>query len=148
MAKLICTKCSEIYDSAALRTLKCPSCRIWLESLAGREVDEPHVDLDDVIEEEELDPNTLVILQASNRTTHAVRSLAIFFFTLLRVNLIGGGLVGIGMALSPFQSFLVFQNDNYAFLGYLLIIAGGLVSFIGFFVALSRGMRELALSKP
>ena len=148
MAKLICTQCSEIYDSETLRTLKCPTCRIWLESLAGREGDETNAQFTEVDEAEALDWSTLVIVEASNRTTHAVRSLAIFFFTLLRVNLFGGGLVAIGMALSPFQSFIVFQSDSYVYLGYALIIAGGLISFIGFFVALARGMRELALSKP
>jgi len=46
----------------------------------------------ELTEWEEFDDSTRAIVTASNRTTHAVRSLALFFFTLLRVNLLGGGL--------------------------------------------------------
>jgi len=97
---------------------------------------------------DELATDTKFLVAASDRTTHAVRSLSIFFFTLLRWNMFGGGLMGLGLALSPFNSYLIFQTDRFAMVGPWLFVAGSLISFIGFFVALSRGMRELNLSKP
>jgi uncharacterized protein YbaR (Trm112 family) len=154
MANLICPKCLNTFNSELLRTLKCPDCRKWLESApeTGEEKHSVEVEVeaqaDELDEFDGLEIDTRAVIAASNRTTHAVRSLSLFFFTLLRWNLFGGGLIGIGLALSPFNSYLIFQTDRFAMVGPGLFIAGSLISFIGFFVAISRGMRELTLSKP
>ena len=152
MANLICPKCMTTFDSNSLRTFKCPDCRNWLESAPETEEEklsaEAETESEELDEFDDLEIDTRAVVAASNRTTHAVRSLSLFFFTLLRWNLFGGGLIGIGLALSPFNSYLIFQTDRFAMLGPWLFIAGSLISFIGFFVAISRGMRELALSKP
>jgi hypothetical protein len=148
MTNLICPKCRTIFNSESLPTLKCPNCREWLQSEVETDVEDLTPESVELTEWEEFDDRTRALVAASNRTTHAVRSLALFFFTLLRVNLFGGGLIGIGLALSPFNSYLIFQTDRFAMLGPWLVIAGSLISFIGFFVALSRGVRELNLSKP
>lgn len=148
MANLICPKCQATFNSEILGVLKCPDCKKWLESAPATNEEEFVAESVELNEFEGLESDTRAIVAASNRTTHAIRSLAIFFFTLLRVNLFGGGLIGIGLALSPFNSYFIFQTDRLAMIGPLLIIAGSLISFIGFFVALARGMRELELSKP
>jgi len=148
MINLICPKCRTNFEYESLPTLKCPDCREWLQSEVETDVEDLTSESVELTEWEEFDDSTRAIVTASNRTTHAVRSLALFFFTLLRVNLLGGGLIGIGLALAPINSYLIFQTDRYAMVGPWLVIAGSLTSFIGFFVALSRGVRELNLSKP
>jgi uncharacterized protein YbaR (Trm112 family) len=148
MANYLCPKCKTIYDSEALRVLKCPDCKKWLAFDSQAEEEELTPEEVEINEWDELDNDTKAVVAASNRTTHAVRSLSLFFFTLLRWNLFGGGLIGIGLALNPFNSYLIFQTDRFAMVGPWLYIVGSLISFIGFFVALSRGARELNLSKP
>ncbi|NDC48202.1 MAG: hypothetical protein EBZ61_03825 [Micrococcales bacterium] len=88
-----------------------------------------------------------LLLSAQNRTTHAVRSLAIFFFTWLRSLIFGGGLSAVGQGLFS-GAFLSTSNSQEIMLfGLGLTVIGGLVVFIGFFVALNRGLRELHLSR-
>ncbi len=149
MTQYICPKCQTLFDIESLTDSKCPDCRKWLE--LATEVN--YEDEEPVEEEVELDEYAVrslelrSIVAASNRTTHAIRSLALFFFTQLRFNLFGGGLMAIGFSLSPFQSYVIFNTDHYAFLGPFLILAGALVSVVGFFIALYRGMRELKFSE-
>jgi hypothetical protein len=150
MAKLFCPKCEAKLDSEYLKVLKCPDCRVWLQSFASLEQDLEVSDSTETVDQEwdRLDPNTRAIVEASNRSTHAVRSLSIFFFTWMKMNIFSGVLVGIGLSLTPFQGTAIFYSERTVVFGFILILAGGLVSFIGFFVALARGMRELELSKP
>jgi len=148
MPNYICPKCKNNYDSESLRVLKCPDCKKWLEFESEMEEESLTSAPAEKSEWDELATDTKFLVAASDRTTHAVRSLSIFFFTLLRWNMFGGGLMGLGLALSPFNSYLIFQTDRFAMVGPWLFVAGSLISFIGFFVALSRGMRELNLSKP
>lgn len=88
---------------------------------------------------DELDPTTRALVRATNRNTHAVRSLAVFFFTWLKVSIFGGALYGAGLwALSALDS-----NP----LGMILIVSGLLTILIGLFLALNNGLDELEKSE-
>jgi hypothetical protein len=79
------------------------------------------------------------LVAAQNRTTHAIRALARFFFIWLRSGIVGAGLAGIGV------SFLA--NKDLNGLGIFLVIVGWLITFIGFFYAFWQGMGELDKSQ-
>jgi len=80
------------------------------------------------------------LLEAQDRTTHAVRSLAEFVFTWLKYSLFGSVLILAG----------IWTSINYipSLFGNILVVIGGLVILAGFFVALGRGLDELERSKP
>jgi hypothetical protein len=90
-------------------------------------------------ETENLDPATRAIVMASNRTTHALRALAVFFFTSLRTSVIGSSIFGIGLAIGA--------NPNAAGIGIFMAFVGWAVVLIGFIVAVRSGMKELEKSK-
>jgi len=79
------------------------------------------------------------LVAAQNRTTHAIRALARFFFIWLRSGIVGAGLAGFGV------SFLA--NKDLNGLGIFLVIVGWLITFIGFFYAFWQGMGELDKSQ-
>ena len=84
------------------------------------------------------------LIRAQDRTTYAIRSLALFFFISLQTSLFGGAL--IGMAVS--------NNDHYDSYGQLnagatfFAVLGWLVAFAGFLIATVLGKSELNKSKP
>jgi hypothetical protein len=80
------------------------------------------------------------LLEAQDRTTHAVRSLAEFVFTWLKYSLLGSVLLLAGIWISV--------NFTPSLFGNILVVIGGLVILVGFFVALNRGLDELQRSKP
>lgn len=98
------------------------------------------------VAEIQTDPMAL-LLQAQNRTTHAVRSLALFFFTWLRTLIFGGGLSAVGQGLFSGAFFSTSNSEGMMWFGLALMVLGGLVIFVGFFVALNRGLTELHLSR-
>jgi len=79
------------------------------------------------------------LIAAQNRTTHAVRALAVFFFISLRTGVLGSSLVGLGIFLLP--------NSSWSGFGVFLILAGWATAFIGFFWAVWAGMGELNKSR-
>lgn len=80
------------------------------------------------------------LILAQNRTTHAVRALAVFFFTWLKVSIFG--------ALAFFFGMWIDQSFDSAVFGQFLIIVGVLTNVVGFFIALNDGLDELNRSKP
>ena len=80
------------------------------------------------------------LVEAQNRTTHAVRALAEFFFTWLKFSVFG--------AISYFVGVWIFTSFESNTFGLILMVVGGLTSLIGFFVALNNGLDELDRSKP
>lgn len=81
------------------------------------------------------------LVAAQNRTTHAVRSLATFFFISILSSVTGYGFVSAG---APPFSCAIRQADcgNEG-----LVIFGWLVIVVGFFVALGVGVSELNKSR-
>jgi hypothetical protein len=64
------------------------------------------------------------LVRAQNRTTHAIRSLAIFFFMNLTSGVIGSALIWIGIT---FQAWLsTFIGSVIAITGFCLALVGGI----------------------
>ena len=141
MATLICPQCHLRYDGDRLRIYKCPECKDWLiwetEEPTANQTSTPITE--DFLED--LDPATKAIVSASNRTTHAVRSLAIFFFTWIRTVIYASVIAGIGQVLV-----IRAQTQFEINAGLIAYICAGLVVLVGFFVALGKGLKELRLS--
>jgi hypothetical protein len=143
MANLNCPTCDKNYDSDRLRVYKCPDCKTWLQW--GTDVAEsthvPEVKVEDPMAN--LDPATRAIVMASNRTTYAIRSLAIFFFTTLCTSLVGYGLVGAG------ANAALKCGSYYSDCGSTgLAIGGWLIIAIGFLIGVITGAKELGKSRP
>jgi len=135
MTDLVCPKCGNQYKSDELKLLRCTQCKTWLqwaEVQSDNSVSE-FLSSEGIakIELSQLDDATRALVAASDRTTAAVRSLAVYFFTLLTFSLIAGVLVGIG-----------FGSGSPG-----LVVAGYLSAFVGFLVALTRGLSELQKSR-
>jgi hypothetical protein len=83
------------------------------------------------------------VIAALNRTTHAVRSLAIFLFTSLCTSLVGYGVIGAGanVALTCEDSYSDCGSGTLVFLGWGVIA-------LGLILALGAGIGELGKSKP
>jgi AhpD family alkylhydroperoxidase len=90
-------------------------------------------------EEPRKEPTMGELIAAQNRTTHAIRALAVFFFISLRTSVVGGSFMGIGFLLLPIST--------VSGLGLFLIVAGWLTTLIGFFYAVHSGVTELLKSK-
>lgn len=144
MSILICPRCQGKFESSDLRVLKCPNCKKWLEWDPSQPIEKDDEELESSFalskdETENLDPATRAIVMASNRTTHALRALAVFFFTSLRTSVIGSSIFGIGLAIGA--------NPNAAGIGIFMAFVGWAVVLIGFIVAVRSGMKELEKSK-
>ena len=86
---------------------------------------------------------TADLISAQNRTTYAIRSLAIFFFTTLCTSLFGYGLVGAG------ANAALKCSSYYSDCGSTgLVVGGWLIIAIGFLVGVIAGANELGKSKP
>ena len=83
------------------------------------------------------DPN-VELLKAVDRTTYAIRSLAIFLFTTLCTSLLGYGLIGAGAAAA-----LRYDPSSSSF-----VIWGWIIIALGFIVGLIVGINELGKSRP
>jgi len=142
MANLNCPTCGKNYNSDKLRVYKCPECKTWLQW--GTDVAEsshvPEVRVEDSMAG--LDPGTRAIVMASNHTTYAIRSLAIFLFTTLCTSLLGYGLIGAGAAAA------LRCNSYYSDCGSGFVIWGWVIIALGFIIGLGIGINELGKSKP
>lgn len=86
---------------------------------------------------------TRKLVDAQNRTTYAVRSLALFIFISLQTALFGGGM--IGLALNNRAHYDVYGDLNPG--ATFFVVLGWLVAFVGFLVAVLVGRFELNKSK-
>jgi hypothetical protein len=79
------------------------------------------------------------LLKEQERTTHAVRSLAVFFFDWLLTSVIASMFILVG-----FWIYFAFIISSAAqVVGAVLIVLGALAIIVGFFSALKSGIREL-----
>jgi hypothetical protein len=128
MANLTCPKCGKKFNSDNLTVYRCKDCRAWLD------YDKQEVASPQVIEQEPhdpllgLDPATREIVLASNRTTYAVRSLALYLFITITTAFAGLVLINLG-------------RPESIFFGTAIII-------IGFIWSMVAGITELNKSKP
>jgi hypothetical protein len=147
---LTCPKCQKTYKASSFKRFgyeKCKDCKVFLEDqeTLRRKASERGIASGKALEakkstaieiETELNPQQELVA-AQDRTTRAVRALAVFFFSSLRSGMVGTGLVGLGL--------LCFGSAKD--FGVILMVAGWLVAFIGFFVAFFRGSEELRKSE-
>lgn len=141
MANLICPKCDKNYDSDKLRVYKCPDCRKWLNwdtDLPAEKYDPNEFVRDDL---RDLDAATIALISATNRTTYAIRSLAIFLFTTLCTSVLGYVLISAGASAA-------LRCDSYSDCGSGFVIWGFVIVALGFIVGLGAGVNELGKSKP
>jgi hypothetical protein len=97
---------------------------------------------DTVIKQESISQRKIVnsdLVEAQNRTTHAIRALAVFFFTSLRTGISGSTVFGLG--------YLCLTNKDFTGFGVFLMFVGWAIAFFGFFYAVYSGMTELNKSK-
>lgn len=142
-----CPKCGKTYNSSQLKKPKCPDCRKWLEYVTA----DPNSDVATPKAEQSQstskatssEPSISDLIRAQNKTTFAVRSLALYFFISLQTSMIGGGLIISTMS----------NKENYDYYGNLesgpssLVTFGYFIAFIGFLVAVLVGRNELNKSK-
>ena len=130
-------------------SLKCKDCKVWLDPFGTKPDAEPIPTVSSAPTTGwGADVNLLAqatlgdLVLAQNRTTHAVRSLAVFFFTSLCTSLLGYGIVGAGSG-SPISCAV--DHTNCGEPGF--VIFGWFVIAVGFFVALGVGVSELNKSR-
>jgi len=135
MTDLICPKCGKTYSSTDLRLLRCTECKTWLQWTEVKRSDPSteHLSSAGIAKAESavLDQATRALVEASDRTTAAVRSIAVYFFTMLTSSLIAGVLVAFG-----------YSSQSPA-----LVIMGSLAALVGFLIALVSGLSELRRSR-
>jgi hypothetical protein len=142
MANLICPKCGANFDSDKLRVYRCKDCRAWLDWDSTEVVQKFEPEYVQVDTMANLDDSTKALVLAANRTTHAVRSLAVFLFTTLCSSLFGYGLVGAGASAAV-------NCNSYSGCGSeALVIWGWIIISVGFIVGLIVGIAELNKSRP
>jgi hypothetical protein len=84
------------------------------------------------------------LVAAQNRTTYAVRSLALYFFISLQTALVGGGLFGLAVNNESHYDSYGNLNGGATFFAVL----GAIIALVGFYVAVFVGRQELNKSKP
>jgi uncharacterized Zn finger protein (UPF0148 family) len=90
----------------------------------------------------EISVDAKAIITSQNRTTYAIRSLAIFLFTTLCTSLFGYGLIGAGTSAS------LRCDSYYSDCGSGFMIWGWVIIAVGFIVGLIVGINELGKSRP
>jgi len=152
-----CPKCGRKYqksDFKVFESLKCKDCRsrLWVaDSEDDVQIEEVDVESSDEIRKTlkpksaEVDENSWGfedLVLAQDRTTHAVRSLASFFFISVCSTGLGYGIISFG------AGFTVGCAGHGTFCDNTLFTLGGwAVIAVGFFVALGVGISELNKSR-
>jgi predicted ATP-dependent serine protease len=122
--KFKCPNCSQEFTSEQVNTGKCPDCRRWLDYVGLVGVDGVQSPIQ-TSPSKRSEATLSQLVAAQDRTTFAVRSLAMFLFT---------SLVTTGS-------------------GYVLIVSGAggfgvFVIIVGYLAALALGIMQLINSKP
>jgi len=168
MADQICIKCGKTFKTEDLRVSSCKECGEPLpgESRQGipRGDNEKIAKWKSLMDLPDLPPakstiknstparstqsplseDTRAIIAAQNRTTYAIRSLAMFFFIFLQSSILGGGL--LGLALNNQSHYDSYGNLNGGAIFFAAL--GAIIALVGFFVAVHVGRQELNKSKP
>jgi hypothetical protein len=168
MADQICTKCAKTFKAEDLRASSCKECgepvpAEYREGIPRGDNEKiakwkSLMDLPDLppvkssiknsppprSTQSPLSEDTRAIIASQNRTTYAIRSLAMFFFISLQSSIVGGGL--LGLALNNQSHYDSYGNLNggatfFAALGAIIVLGG-------FFVAVHVGRQELNKSQP
>lgn len=128
---ITCEDCGRPYRADILKS--CPGC--------GHEEDAAEIAnlYSQLQEDQSLQPT----IWAIDRTTYAIRSLALFIFISICTSVLGYAIIGAGVGN---QISCSYSGENCGNSG--LVIFGWIVIFAGFLSALAVGMNELRKSKP
>ena len=91
----------------------------------------------------QLSADARAIISSQNRTTYAVRSLALYLFISLQSALFGGGMIGLAINNSSHYDAYGALNSGASF----FVTLGALIVFAGFVVSVVVGRWELDKSK-
>lgn len=146
---LVCPKCNRKYNASQFKLFayeKCKDCKVWLDVEAKPKMATANDELQSGSTNSPK-PNSVIdlkdVVDAQNRTTYAVRSLARFFFISLQASLFGGGI--IMLALNDRSHYDFYGNLKSDSAGWVTF--GSLWAFVGFLIAFSAGRRELKKSE-
>lgn len=140
---LDCKNCKLTYDSAEHR--QCPNCDSIFTKISTKPQPEtlgknsPNSQTSNVAKNSNDNVAASkydLIVEAADRTTHAVRAIAIFFFTFLISSAIGGVLIAIAMVVQA-------AGENAG----ILFFAGYVALLAGYVLAMVSGAQELRHSR-
>lgn len=149
--KLECKRCVRLFTSEEAPIGKCPVCNGTLNYQTNSRSNarstvtatpqwSPTAESKQKINE----ANMEALVAAQNRTTYAVRSLALYFFISLQTALVGGGLFGLAVNNESHYDSYGNLNGGATFFAVL----GAIIALVGFYVAVFVGRQELNKSKP
>lgn len=142
--KFECRRCDVQFDASKVENGKCPNCRRLLYFVGNPEFD-PYASKSTHLDSNGTNGASFDdLVRAQNRTTYAIRSLAMFFFISIQTSILGGGLAGL--ALNNQSHYDSYGNLNEG--ATLFAIFGLLIALVGFYIALYVGRQELSKSKP
>jgi hypothetical protein len=138
-----CPKCSKEFTSSEVISFgKCPDCKKLLRYIDGPQT-VAHGATQINPGQTSSDLPLAILIEAQNRTTFAVRSLALFFFISLQSSILGGALIGLAINnKSNYDSYGQLSDGATAFVG-----LGCLIVVVGFLIAALVGGSELNKSK-
>ncbi len=149
-----CPECGNLYRSTDFRfkAPKCPKCKTWLDYVDSEPEDENPVETHETnkVVEKQAQANVKMydLVAAQDRTTSAVRSLAVFFF----YNLIWGSGVGFLVLLASLipadkECTLIGCNTTANPLAGFILFVAFAVGVVGIFITMSRAIKELRASR-
>ena len=142
MSELLeCKRCDLRFEASKVANGKCPHCRRLLNFVNSTGTESYFLSSRAVETEPQKEMSLKDVVLAQNRTTHAIRSLAVFFFTTLCTSLIGYALLAASASAALTCSYgSECSADEFLILAWIVIIAG-------FIFGLVTGVRELNKSR-
>ncbi len=126
--KLECKRCDLQFDASKVENNKCPHCRRLLHFVSNPENDLYTSNSNRLESRNPKEASFEDLVRAQNRTTYAVRSLAVYLFITITTGFAGLVLINLGRPES--------------------IFFGAIVIVIGFIWSIAAGLNELNKSKP
>ena len=126
--KLECKRCDLKFDASKVENGKCPHCRRLLHFVSDAELDPYSSSSRRLDSRAPREASFDDLVRAQNRTTYAIRSLAVYLFITITTGFSGLVLINLG-------------RTDAAFLGAIVIITG-------FIWSIAAGLTELNKSKP
>lgn len=126
--KLECKRCDLQFDASKVENSKCPHCRRLLHFVSDPEMDQYSSTSNRFQSRTPKEVSFEDLVRAQNRTTYAVRSLAVYLFITITTGFAGLVLINLGRP--------------------ELVLFGAITLVAGFIWSISAGLTELNKSKP
>ncbi len=142
MSELLeCKRCDLRFEASKVANGKCPHCRRLLNFVNSTETESYFLSSRAVETTARREVSFEDVVLAQNRTTHAIRSLAVFLFTTLCTSLIGYALLAASTAVALTCSYgSECSADELMVSAWIIIVAG-------FILGLAAGVSELNKSR-